>query len=353
MFFANGKDQDQTSISLIAEVGVNHNGNLDLAKELIDEAARAGANYVKFQSFIPSLMASPSTPKVKYQKESDGHLRTHREMLESLALDFDQQDVLIAHSQSAGISFVSTPYDPESLRFLVSRNVPFIKIASADIVDVFLHELTIESRIPVVLSTGGARMDEIEFVTEMYREGSANSVCLLHAVSAYPCAAESLNLRSIPFMRDHFKVDVGFSDHSVEPLISSVTAATLGAVVIERHFTIDKELPGPDHSTSSNPEELTALVRALRVTSASLGEPGKSPHHSEAEFMKISRKSIHAARNIPKGKVIRLPDLCLLRPGNGISPLRLRDLIGRTSSRNLIQGDLIRDEDVDWNSEGG
>ena len=144
MFFASrSRDQIGPLVSLIAEVGVNHNGDVDLAKKMIDEAARAGADFVKFQSFIPSLMASPSTPKVQYQKDSDGHLRTHREMLESLALDFDQQDMLIAHAKSAGITFVSTPYDAESLRFLVSRNVPFIKIASADIVDVFLHELII------------------------------------------------------------------------------------------------------------------------------------------------------------------------------------------------------------------
>ena len=200
----------------------------------------------------------------------------------------------------------------------------------------------------MVVSTGGARIDEIEFVLEMYRQGGSNSVCLLHAVSAYPCKAEALNLQSIPFMKDHFGVDVGFSDHSVEPLISSIAAVSLGAVVIERHFTTDKDLPGPDHSTSSNPEELAALARAMRVTSDSLGSRGKSPHPSEAEFMKISRKSVHAARSIPRGKEIESPDVSLLRPGDGISPFRLGDVIGRPALRNLLTGELIRDEDIDW-----
>ena len=349
MFFdSEGVASKSNTTRIVAEIGVNHNGNLDLAKKMIDEASKAGADYVKFQSFIPKLMASPSTPKVAYQEKSDGLVRTHFEMLSALALDFDQQDELIAHASRAGVSFVSTPYDLKSLEFLMSRELPFIKIASADLVDIALHSTIASSGQSVLISTGGARIEEIETVLDIYRQQAPNKICLLHAVSAYPCTLESLNLLSIPFLREEFGVDVGFSDHSPHPLISSIAATALGAVAIERHFTTDKNLPGPDQAASSNPSEFAALVDAVRGVSASLGTKSKAPHPSEFAFMRTSRKSVHAGCTIAKGEELTYAHVVFLRPGEGISPLRTGEILGRRVLRDFREGDTIYDSDIDW-----
>lgn len=327
--------------TVIAEVGVNHNGDLDLAKEMMAAALTAGADYVKFQSFIPDRFVARNTPKAKYQQSSDGLGRSHFEMLEALALSFDQQTELFAYGETIGIPFISTPYELESLKFLVEIGVPVLKTASADIIDWRLHQVIAASSIPVMISTGGSTAEEVMGVLGHYQGAQPGNVALMHAVSSYPSPLASLNISTIPHLQQTYGVLVGYSDHSENPLHAATLAVAAGSRIFERHFTTDKSLPGPDQAASSDPEEFSRLVSTIEQAVLGWGAPRVGPFDEEQDFLLTSRKSIHVNKALPPGTTVRDSDLFFLRPGKGISPLRANEFIGRTTLVALNAGQIL------------
>lgn len=328
------KIHDHIPAYIIAEIGVNHNGDISLAKKLIKEAKSIGANAVKFQSFNAESLADSKTPKVKYQKRSGSKKETHYEMLKKLELSFDQQIELFKFAKKSSIDFLSTPYDIESAKFLNSLNVKAFKVASADIVDLPLHEYLVTTKKPVILSVGMASLDEIDFILRVYKKKHKNKIAILHAVSNYPASDNSLNMKVIDTLKNKFKVPVGYSDHSLG-IDSAIIAISKGVKIIERHFTLDKSLNGPDHSASSSPSEFRNYVEQIRKAEIILGSPIKKCQKEEIEMKKISRKSLFTSRDLSAGHKISRNDLISRRPGNGIYPSFLNKIVGRTLKVNL------------------
>ena len=248
---------------LIAEIGVNHNGSMDLAKEMILSAKESGADAVKFQTFKAELLVATGTPKVEYQKETTKSNESHFDMLKKLELTDDDHVVLFDFCRSNKINFLSTPYDIESAKFLKKLGVNLFKTASADIVDHSLHEFIAATGIPSIIATGMATMKEIEDVIKIYNKENNSNFILLHCVSNYPCSDSALNMNAINSIKEKFNCPIGYSDHSIGNL-ASILSISYGAKLIEKHFTLDKTLPGPDHKASSTPEEFKELVSDIR-----------------------------------------------------------------------------------------
>ena len=256
---------------IIAEIGVNHNGSLDLALEMVRSAADCGADAVKFQTFTARGLVSPNTPKVEYQKTTTSPEESHYQMIKSLEMPRSFYSPLLNLCQELGVDFLSTPYDVESVDYLESIDVGLYKVASADIVDHILLEKIARTGKPTILSTGMATLGEIEEAVGIFRKLGNEQVILLHCVSNYPCSHSSLNLRAMRTLHQAFSLPVGYSDHSVGPLAATLSIA-LGAVLIEKHFTTDKSLPGPDQAASSSPQEFKELVDQVRLAEASLSK---------------------------------------------------------------------------------
>ena len=328
----------------IAEIGVNHNGDAALAEKLIVEAKNSGADAVKFQHFDPQNLAHRETEKVGYQKRTSDRSETHFEMLRKLAITKEIEDVALNCSRKLGLDFISTPYDPDSALHLIQIGVDKIKVASADIVDHRLHKIISSENIPSIVATGMASYDEISEVMEIYKKGNCD-VSLLHCVSSYPCSFESLNLRVIPELANKFSVEVGFSDHSIDYQAACV-ALTLGASIFEKHFTLDKSLPGPDHLASSTPEEFKLMVDRVKNTELILGNKNKKLQDEEESMYKISRKSVVAKLELPAGTILTEDNITMLRPGEGLSGKDYFKIIGKKLKRGLNEGEKIIWEDV-------
>jgi len=324
----------------IAEAGVNHNGELDCAYRLIDAAKRVGADAVKFQSFRAERLVSKKTPKVAYQQSTTNRDETHYDMLKKLEIDEQFQRKLFRYCREQRILFLSTPYDVPSARFLDRLGVPAFKIASADIVDLPLHEFVASTGKPVIFSVGMASLGEIEHILAIYRRHQNPKVIMLHCVSNYPASAESLNLAVINTLRSAFGTLVGYSDHSLGN-VAGIVAASLGACVFEKHFTLDKNAPGPDHQASAEPEEFRSLVCAIRLVPHVFGSSVKIVQAEEASMRSISRKSLVALSDIPKGVRIRQHMLTLKRPGSGIPYTELPGVIGRRAAHLIRKDSLI------------
>tara|TARA_A100001035_G_C27774722_1_gene498337 strand:- start:925 stop:1950 length:1026 start_codon:yes stop_codon:yes gene_type:complete len=325
-------------VFIIAEIGVNHNGDLEMAKDMIYAAKLAGADAVKFQTFSADKLASINTPKVKYQINKNFKDESHYQMLKKLELSFDDHIVLNSFCEKNKIMFLSTPYDVESAKFLHEKlNISFFKTASADIVDIPLHKYISSTLKPCIISTGMSTISEIEKVYQIYNK---SKIAFLHCISNYPCSDQSLNLNVIKTLRRIFNVPIGFSDHSIgsEAAIASVS---LGAKIIEKHFTTDKLLDGPDQKTSSNPEEFRVLVRQIRRVENMLGIPFKQLQNEEIDMLTTSRKSLHVAKDIKKNQIVLERDLELKRPGNGLSYDLIDFLIGKKASKELKKGHKI------------
>ncbi len=329
---------------IIAEIGVNHGGSVDLALKMIDEAKKCGADAVKFQTFKASKLVGKNTPKVGYQMSTTDENETHYDMIKSLEFKFEDHKPVIDYCRSKKIEFISTPYDLESADFLNKLNVKVFKTASADIVDLPLHRFLASTRKRVIISTGMATLGEIEEVLSFYNKEDISKVSLLHCVSNYPCSYQSLNLNVLKTLKKKFGLPVGFSDHSIGPL-PAVASIALGSTIIEKHFTLDKEMSGPDHKASCNPEEFSILVDAIRVAEESMGSKVKSIQNEEIEMRKISRKSLFLAKNIDKGKIIREDDLTLKRPGYGIYASSLPQIIGRKAKKDLLKDEMLHHGD--------
>ena len=333
--------------AIIAEIGVNHNGSVAQARDLIVAAHRAGATAAKFQTFSADRLAGAGTPKVPYQTRSGPPGESHRQMLRKLELDADAHRELRDFCAEVGIAFCSTPYSREDAEFLHALGVPFFKTSSADLVDRRLHEFIAGTGRGVLVAVGMATLGEIEATLELYdRAGTRDRVTLLHCVSAYPAPVAELNLRILRTLADAFGVPVGFSDHSEGPW-AAVAAVALGARVIEKHFTLDRHLEGPDHLASSTPEEFSELVRAIAHAEAALGSGIKRVQESEQVMRRVSRKSIVAARPLGPGQVITLDSLQFRRPGTGLSPMVYTELLGRRTRRAIEAGEPIGWDDLD------
>ena len=325
---------------IIAEIGVNHGGCVDLAFKMIDEAKKCGADAVKFQTFKASRLVGKNTPKVGYQMSTTDVNESHFEMIKALEFKYEDHESVINYCKSKNIEFISTPYDIDSAIFLDKLGVKFFKTASADIVDLPLHRFLAATRKNVIISTGMATLGEIEEVLSIYKLKDIAKVSLLHCVANYPCSYQSLNLNVLKTLKEAFGLPVGFSDHAAGPFPAAVSVA-LGATIIEKHFTLDKEMEGPDHKASSTPEEFSILVDAIRVAEASLGSKVKLVQSEEAEMRKISRKSLFLTKNIAEGNIIEEGDLTLMRPGYGIYASALPVILGRKASKNLREGEML------------
>jgi sialic acid synthase SpsE len=332
---------------VIAEIGVNHNGDIELAKQMISEARLCGADAVKFQTFSAEKLVSLNTPKVAYQEHTTRPDQSHFDMIKSLELSEEQHLILSNQCDELGIEFLSTPYDLDSAIFLDKIiGVPMFKTASADIVDLRLHQYLAKSKKPTMISVGMATLPEIEDVVELYMNAGNRNVVLLHCVSNYPCKPESLNLRVMETLRSTFKLPVGYSDHS-EGNQAALMSVGFGAVVIEKHFTLDQTLPGPDHKASSTPGEFKALVQEVRLGETMLGSPIKECQAEEYQMSQVSRKSMYYQSDLTAGAVLEKQNIVLLRPGNGL-PVKYEDFfLGKRLKGDVVKGNALSFEDVE------
>jgi len=329
-------------VFVIAEAGVNHNGDLKMARALIDVAVEAGADAVKFQTFRADRLVTTDAPKAEYQLQSTNDAESQFEMLRGLELSGDAHRELQSYCHERGIIFLSTPFDEEAADLLDDLGVPAFKISSGDLTNSPLLEHVARKGKPVILSTGMSELSElIEAVSVLNAAGCENPV-LLHCVSNYPAVPSEINLRAMQTMRSAFDVPVGFSDHTKEIDIA-LAAVALGACVLEKHFTLDRTLPGPDHRASLEPADLRALVRSIRRVESALGSGRKVPAPSEIETAKVARRSLVAARDIPAGATLEREMVTMRRPGTGMSPALLETLLGHRAVREIAAGTLLNE----------
>jgi sialic acid synthase SpsE len=321
---------------VVAEAGVNHNGQIDLALDLVVQARRAGADAVKFQAFRADLLASPISERAPYQGNG-GQL----EMLRSLELDPEAFTVIRDRCVFEGIEFLSTPFDAESAELVLRLGVRRFKVSSGDITDLPLLDLIGSFRLPVILSTGMAEEEEIAEALSVLERSGAPGVTLLHCISSYPAAPEELQLLSIPRLGKRFGRPVGYSDHSLGA-DAALAARALGAVIIEKHLTLDRTLPGPDHAASAEPAELADLVARLRKLESMLGSGRRELSGTERANRRAAQKSVTALCAIKAGQALRAQDLVLLRPGTGIPPRDFQAVIGRRAARDIPAGESLR-----------
>lgn len=324
-------------VIIIAEAGVNHNGSLELAKKLVDAADEAGANYVKFQSFKSSKLVSKHAPKAEYQKKYTDKNESQFEMIKKLELSDEDHKELVSYCDSKEIGFLSSPFDVESIGFLNALGVDFFKIPSGEITNYpYLKELAKFDK-KIILSTGMSNLAEIGDALAILK---GKEVIVLHCNTEYPTPMKDVNLTAMLSIKDHFKVAVGYSDHTLGIEVP-IAAVAMGAKVIEKHFTLDKTALGPDHKASLDPEELKKMVVAIRNIEQSLGDGNKKASSSELKNIPIARKSIVAKESINKGSVFTEDNITTKRPGTGINPMKWNEIIGQKASRKFEEDELI------------
>lgn len=329
-------------VIIIAEAGVNHNGSYELAIKMVDEAKRAGADYVKFQTAKPELVISTFAPKAEYQKETTGAAESQLEMCKAIHLPLTDYKPLKEYCDKVGIGFMSTPFDLVSIDVLEPLDMDYYKIPSGEITNLpYLRKIASKHR-PVILSTGMCEVEEVEAALQVLEQGGVkrSDVIVLHCNTEYPTPMCDVNLRAMDDLRRSLGVEVGYSDHT-KGIEVPIAAVALGARVIEKHFTLDKTMEGPDHKASLEPDELKAMVDAIRNIEQALGDGHKHVSPSERKNMDIARKSIVAARDIRKGEVLTEENITTKRPGNGISPMRWDSVIGTTAIRDFGYDELI------------
>lgn len=317
-------------VAIIAEAGVNHNGSMTMAKELIDGAKLAGADAVKFQLFDPDKLTAKSAPMAQYQQQrSDEGVQSQKDLLASLVLKPAQFTELAEYAANVGILFLCTPFDAESAEFLVHElGVPCLKLSSGEVTNLPMLRALSALNCPVLLSSGMANLAEVHAAVEGLQSVNPVDIGLFHCVSAYPAPLDAINLKAMQTMAKAFpQFPVGYSDHSLG-LTMPIAAVALGARLIEKHFTLDTTLAGPDHAASLTVAELTDMVREIRVVDAALGSGIKSPHSCEKDCIAVARRSLVAAKDLPKGHILSLDDIVAKRPGTGISPMLIDRLIG-------------------------
>jgi N,N'-diacetyllegionaminate synthase len=330
---------------VIAEAGVNHNGEVALARQLIDAAIEAGADAVKFQSFVAERVISPSAPKAEYQLATTDREESQLEMARKLELSADEQRMLHQHCDERGIQFLSTPFDRGSADLLFELGVEAFKISSGDVTNVPFLQYVARYQRPMILSTGMSYLQEVEQALAAMRETGNDQIILLHCVSSYPAPAAETNLRAMQTMASEFGVPVGLSDHTLGITVA-LAAAALGATVVEKHLTLDKRMSGPDHAASLEPQEFKSMVDGIRVVESSLGNGIKEPVAAEADTRRVARRSLVLARNLSQGTLLEPEMLDEMRPGTGIPPACISEVVGRTLKRDLAAGQLLSWSDL-------
>ena len=327
-------------VTIIAEAGVNHNGDIELARKMVDAAHTAGADYIKFQTFVPEKLVSRYASKADYQKNNTNSQESQLEMLRALA--FTQEDFiqLQRYCGQVGIGFLSTPFDLESIQFLNQLQMDFWKLPSGEITNLPYLEAIAHTHKKVVMSTGMCELGEIRDAIQILESNGAGEITLLHCNTEYPTPFCDVNLRAMKQMEEVFRKPVGYSDHTIGIEVP-IAAAALGAEVIEKHFTLDKQMKGPDHKASLEPDELKQMVQAISKIEIRLGDGQKRRTHSEEKNCQAARKSIVAKREIRAGELFSEENLSIKRPGSGISPMHWHEMIGQKAQRDYKEDELI------------
>lgn len=325
---------------VIAEAGVNHNGSVETALKLIDAAANAGASAVKFQTFDAAALTTTQAPKAAYQFRNTGVAESQFEMLRRLELPRDAYRSLQARCASRAIQFMSTPFDEDSADFLDGLGVPAFKISSGDLTNLPFLAHVARKRKPMLISTGMSTIEEVAAAVSTVRAEGFEEFVLLQCTSAYPAEPRDANLRAIVTMREAFGCPVGYSDHTLG-LDTAIAAVALGAVIVEKHLTLDRSLSGPDHAASLEPQEFAELVRRIRIVESALGDGCKVPANAERDAAAVARKSLVAARDLDAGERLTEQAIAIRRPGNGLPPARRDELVGRTLRVPVARGTLL------------
>jgi N,N'-diacetyllegionaminate synthase len=334
-------------VLIIAEAGVNHNGDLNIAKQLVNVAAEAGADFVKFQTFKANKVVSSSASKSNYQKKNEiDKDESQLEMLKKLELSEEDHYVLIDYCNERGIKFLSTGFDLESLDFLRKLGGTLFKVPSGELTNLPYLEKISKIAKKIILSTGMSTIDEIKDAVLVLKGNYNPEIVVLHCTTDYPTPFHDVNLLAMNLIKEELNLEVGYSDHTMGIEVP-IAAVALGARVIEKHFTLDRSMKGPDHKASLEPAELRDMVLAIRNIEMALGEKSKKLSQSELNNIVVARKSIHLRTGKKKGEILKEEDLEMLRPGNGISPMEIRTLIGKRVNKNLIVGHKISREDFD------
>ncbi|HHD78027.1 MAG TPA: N-acetylneuraminate synthase [Epsilonproteobacteria bacterium] len=330
------------SVFIIAEAGVNHNGSVDLAKDLIDVACKAGANAVKFQTFKAENLVSKDAQKATYQKETTDSKESQYEMIKKLELDVDTHKELMHYCNQKNIMFLSTPFDHDSIDMLNELGLQIFKIPSGEITNLpYLRHIGSLKK-EVILSTGMADIGEIEDALDILIDAGTDrhKITVLHANTMYPTPMQDVNLKAMVTIGNTFNLPFGYSDHTLGIEVD-IAAVALGATVIEKHFTLDKTMNGPDHKASLEPSELNAMVQGIRNIEIALGSSIKQASQSEQANIKVARKSIVAKNKIEKGDIFTETNLTTKRPGNGVNPMQWDEYIGKVADRNYEEGENI------------
>jgi N,N'-diacetyllegionaminate synthase len=339
------KSSNDNHVYIIGEIGVNHNGDMDIAKKLIEVAKESGVDAVKFQSFNPEKTKIKATPYASYQ-EKNSQFSSSFEMSMKLKLSPEDHVVLKKYCDEVGVDFLSTGFDNDSVDILESLNVRYQKIPSGEINNFPLIKYIAKKQKPIILSTGMAELSEIDECVRFIRQYNDKELIILHCISLYPTDFDKVNLRFIKTLQETFDATIGFSDHTIG-IEADIAAVALGAKVIEKHITLDKSMAGPDHKASLNPTELSNMVSSIRNIEKALGSKFKTVCPEEIEMRKVSRRSIVANKNISKGEVLSEDNLAVKKPGTGIPAKYLEIIIGRICTR-----DLVKDEILTWNMVG-
>lgn len=328
---------------IIAEAGVNHNGDVNLALKLCDAAKAAGADVVKFQTWKTENIITRNVEQAEYQKVNTGKSESQFDMLKKLELSYDEFQSVKEYCDKIGIVFASTADEPESLDFLVSIGIPFIKVGSGEIGNISFLRYIGSKHLPVILSTGMSSLADIDISLQALREGGASDIVVLHCTTSYPCSFENVNLNAMNTLRDAFKLPVGYSDHTLGSTVA-VAAVAMGASVVEKHFTLDKNMDGPDHRASSTPEEFAEYVRAIRNIEVAMGDGRKQVTSVEKEISKVVFKRLVAKRPISKGHIINADDICVKRNDEGLMANKWDIVIGTRATRDyrIDEGILLK-----------
>lgn len=328
------------SVYIIAEAGVNHNGSLEIAKLMVDQAKEAGVDCIKFQTFVSGNIVSKHAEKADYQKQQSDAKESQYDMLKKLELSYEAFVELSHYCAEKDIEFLSTAFDLESVAFLKSLDLQRWKVPSGEITNLPYLIKVAEAGRPVILSTGMCTMTDIENALEVLKKHGAEDLTVLHCTTEYPTPFEDVNLSAMKTIQETFRVKIGYSDHT-KGIEVPIAAVALGATVIEKHFTLDRHMPGPDHKASLEPGELKAMVEAIRHVEAALGDGIKQPAPSELKNMAVARKSIVAKRAIQKGEPFTEDNLTVKRPGSGISPMKWFEVLGQTAVKDFEEDELI------------
>lgn len=339
MALSNKRD-NMSRIYIIAEAGVNHNGSLEIAKKMVDAVREAGADAIKFQTFKAENIVTKNASRAEYQVKNTGEDASQYSMLKKLELSYDDFLELKAYCDVSGIEFLSTPFDLESIAFLQELGIRFLKIPSGEITNFpYLRKIG-QTCMPVIMSTGMSTLEEVGDAIGVLREYGSSDISLLHCTTEYPAPLDSVNLKAMQTMAEAFNLPVGYSDHT-EGITVSIAAAALGAVIIEKHFTLDRNMEGPDHKASLETDALKTMVQSIRDVEIALGDGEKTPSEHEVKNAAVARKSIVAKTFIKAGEVFTEDNISVKRPGTGISPMNWNSVLGKVAPCDFKVDDLI------------